>query len=554
MSRRYALGIDFGTESGRALLVDVETGEEVASHVLKYPHGVLTATLPDGTGLGPEWALQDPCDWLEILKVAIPMAMMEADAKPDQIIGIGVDFTSCTVLPVDANGQPLCLSPKFAERPHAWPKLWKHHAAQPQADKITAAIQESGSPILERYGGKMSSEWIFPKILQVLEEDSEAYDATARFIEGGDWIVEQLCGQEARSACMAGYKGMWDNEEGFPNPELLAALHPKLADIVGTKLSTDIRPLGTKAGELSESGAKLTNLRAGTAVAVAAIDAHAAVPGASVTEPGKMVMVMGTSTCHMLLSKERFSVPGMCGRVLDGILPGYYGYESGQAAVGDIFGWYVDQCLPVYLRVEADSELLSPHVLLEQRASELIPGQSGLLALDWWNGNRSVLVDAELSGLMLGLTLSTKPEEIYLALIEATAYGTRRIIQAFEEEGIPIHELYACGGLPQRNKLLMQVYADVTGLPIRVAQSPQASALGAAILGAVAAGKAGGGYDSPTAAAQSMARLLDVVFKPSAERQKIYEALYQEYLALHDYFGRGGNEVMKRLRGIKRGE
>lgn len=551
MAKRYALGIDFGTESGRALLVDVETGEEVATHVHSYPHGVLDTALPDGTPLEHDWALQDPNDWIEVLKVTVPQVMRAAGAAPEQVIGIGVDFTSCTVLPVKQDGTPLCNLSQFNNRPHAWPKLWKHHAAQPEADRITQAIRQRGETILERYGGKMSSEWIFPKIWQVLDEDEAVYDAADRFIEGGDWIVEQLCGQEARSSCMAGYKGMWDKEEGFPSPELLESLHPKLENIVGTKLSKTIHPLGSKAGGLTAKMAELMGLKTGTAVAVAIIDAHSAVPGSGVTEPGKMLMVMGTSTCHMLLSEKKMKVDGMCGCVRDGILPGFYGYEAGQSATGDIFAWFVENCVPYAVYEEAKNRGATVHQVLEERAARLAPGQSGLIALDWWNGNRSVLVDAELSGLMLGMSLTTRPEEMYLALIEATAFGTRKIIEAFAGNRIPITELFACGGLAERNKLLMRVYSNVTGLPIRIAQSPQTCALGAAILGTVAAGKANGGYDTPQEAAARMARLKDESYLPDTAAHQAYTALYREYTQLHDYFGRGANDVMKRLRKMR---
>ncbi len=551
MAKRYALGIDYGTESGRALLVDVETGEEVATQVLPYSHGVMDETLPDGTPLEHDWALQDPNDWIDVLKTTIPAVCKSAGVTPDRIVGIGVDFTSCTILPVDQNGAPLCNLPSFKNRPHAWAKLWKHHAAQPEADKITKAVHERGETILERYGGKMSSEWIFPKIWQVLDEDEEIFDAAVRFIEGGDWIVEQLCGREARSSCMAGYKGMWDKEEGFPSPDFLKSLHPKLENLVGTKLSPTIIPLGSKAGELTEAAARLTGLKPGTAVAVGIIDAHSAVPGSGVTTPGKMLMVMGTSTCHMLLSEKKVYVDGVAGCVMDGILPGYYGYEAGQAATGDIFAWFVENGVPHSLYEEAGQRGVGVHSVLEERASRLRPGQSGLIALDWWNGNRSILVDAELSGLLIGMTLSTRPEEIYLALIEATAFGTRKIIETFMDNGIPIQELYACGGLAERNKLLMQVYADITGLPIRIAASPQTCALGAAILGAVAAGKVQGGYDTPQEAAARMARFKDEIYRPSSERHQQYTALYTEYVKLHDYFGRGANNVMKRLREMR---
>ncbi len=554
MTKRYALGIDFGTESGRALLVDVETGDEVATQVQTFGNGVIDEALPDGTPLEHDWALQDPNDWIAILRKTVPAVLQEAGISPEQVIGIGVDFTSCTVLPVKQDGTPLCNLDSFKNRPHAWPKLWKHHAAAPEADQITQTILQHGDTILERYGGKMSSEWIFPKIWQVLDEDEAIFDAADRFIEGGDWIVEQLCGRETRSSCMAGYKGMWDKEEGFPSQELLTALHPKLAGIVGTKLSPAIQPLGDKAGELTARAAEMTGLKEGTSVAVAIIDAHAAVPGASITQPGKMLMVMGTSTCHMLLSEKKVNVPGMAGCVMDGILPGFYGYEAGQAATGDIFAWFMDNCVPYSVHKKAKKQVRTAHQVLESLASKLEPGQSGLVALDWWNGNRSILVDAELSGMMLGMTLSTKPEEMYLALIEATAFGTRRIIDAFGENGIPITALYACGGLAEKNRLLMQVYSDITGLEIRVAESAQTCALGAAILGAVAAGQANGGYDTPQAAAQKMARLKDEFFMPSAVRHKKYTALYNEYLQLHDYFGQGGNDAMKRLRQMRIGE
>lgn len=552
MSRKFALGIDFGTESGRALLVDVNTGEEAADCVHAYADGVIDEALPGGgPALEADWALQNPNNWIDVLKTAVPEAMRQAGAAPDDVIGIGVDFTSCTVLPVDASGAPLCNDEALKSKPHAWPKLWKHHAAQPEADKITKAIESRDDPILERYGGKMSSEWIFPKIWQVLDEDEAVYDAAARFIEGGDWVVEQLTGAEARSSCMAGYKGMWDSDGGFPSSDLLSSLHPKLGGIVGTKLSRDIKPLGQKAGGLTEAAAGWMGLNPGTPVGVAIIDAHAAVPGSSVTEAGKMVMVMGTSTCHMLLSQEKRMIPGLCGCVKDGILPGFYGYEAGQAAVGDIFAWYVEQCAPHSVYIEAEQRGVSVHELLSERAAQLKPGQNRLIALDWLNGNRSVLVDAELSGMIVGLTLGTKPEHIYRALIESTAFGTKRIITGFNEAGIPIKELYACGGLAKKNPLLMQIYADVTGLPFHIAESDQASALGAAILGAVAAGKAGGGYDNATEAAKKMARLEEAVYKPVKDATRTYAALYDEYLRLHDYFGRGESIVMKKLRQLK---
>jgi L-ribulokinase len=550
--KRYALGIDFGTESGRALLVDIDTGEEVATSVLPYAHGVLDEYLPDGkTKLDPDFALQDPADWLDVLRKTIPDVLNQAGAKAEQVVGIGVDFTSCTILPVDANGEPLSFHEKWRSRPHAWCKLWKHHAAQPEADKINELARKRGESFLARYGGKISSEWAIPKMWQVLNEDEEVFRAADRFIEGGDWIVFKLCGKEARSSCMAGYKGMWARDEGFPSPDFLKELDPRLENLIQEKFSTDIKPLGSKAGELTPEGAALCGLVPGIAVAVAIIDAHAAVPAATITEAGKMLMVMGTSTCHMLLSKEKAIVPGMAGVVEDGILPGFFGYEAGQAATGDIFAWFTDNAVPASYEKEAQQAGTNIHKILEERAAKLRPGQSGLIALDWWNGNRSILVNADLTGLLLGCTLTTKPEDIYRTLIEATAFGTRKIISAFIEQGIRIDELYACGGLPERNQLLMQIYSDVTGLEIKVAASAQPCALGAAMLGAVAAGKAGGGYDNAGEAAAKMAHVKDVVYRPSSDAHNIYRILYREYELLHDYFGRGQNEVMKKLKAMK---
>jgi len=551
-ARRYALGIDFGTESGRALLVDVDTGLEVATAVHPYADGVLDEYLPDGeTKLDPDTALQNPSDWLEVLKRTIPDVLKQAGAIPEQVIGIGVDFTSCTILPVDRDGTPLCFHDEWKSRPHAWVKLWKHHGAQPEADKINELAQKRGERFLARYGGKISSEWAIPKMWQVLDEDPAVFAATDRFIEGGDWVVYMLCGKEARSSCMAGYKGMWAREEGFPSNEFLKELDPRLENLVEEKFSTDIRPLGSKAGELTEEGAELCGLVPGIAVAVAIIDAHAAVPASTVTQAGKMVMVMGTSTCHMLLSEKNVIVPGMCGVVDEGILPGYFGYEAGQVATGDIFAWFTANCVPAAYEKEATDKGINIHGLLEERAAQLRPGESGLIALDWWNGNRSVLVDADLTGLLLGCTLTTKPEEIYRTLIEATAFGTHKIIQAFKENGIAIDELYACGGLPERNQLLTQIYSDITGLEIKVAASAQPSALGAAMLGAVAAGKEAGGYDTAGEAAAKMARVKDRVFRPDPDAHKIYQKLYKEYETLHDYFGRGANDVMRRLKAMR---
>lgn len=551
-SAKYAIGVDYGTQSGRAVLVRLSDGAEIADHVTPYPHGVIDEALPDsGVKLGHEWALQHPNDYLEVLKRSVPAVMRQSGVDPADVIGLGIDFTACTMLPIDEDGEPLCFAPEWKDNPHSWVKLWKHHAAQDEANKLNAIAEARGEKFLPRYGGKISSEWMIAKIWQTLDEAPEVFERADRFLEATDWVVSQMTGTVLRNSCTAGYKAIWHKRDGYPSRDFFAALDPRLADLAETKLRGDVVPLGTKAGELTPAMAAAMGLPAGIAVAVGNVDAHAAVPGVGVVTPGKLVMAMGTSICHMLLGDEEREVEGMCGVVEDGIIPGYLGYEAGQSAVGDIFEWYVEQGVPSYVQEAAKAEGVSVHEYLEKRAAAYRPGETGLLALDWWNGNRSVLVDTELSGVLLGMTLLTKPEEIYRTLLEATAFGTRKIVDAFHSSGVPVEELYACGGLPQKNRLLMQIYADVTNREIKIAASKQTPALGAAMFGAVAAGAAKGGYDSIVEAAERMARVREETFKPIPEHVAVYEKLYREYNALHDYFGRGDNDVMKRLKAIR---
>ena len=439
---------------------------------------------------------------------------------------------------------------KWKDHPHAWVKLWKHHAAEPYANQLRDIALKRQEKFILRYGGKISSEWLFPKIWQILEEAPEVYESADRFIEAGDWIILQLTGEEKRSACNAGYKAIWDKKEGYPSPDFLAALHPRLKNVVAKKLSKDIYPTGLKAGGLTSGMAKKTGLKEGTPVAIGIIDAHSAVPAATVTEPGKMVLIMGTSSCHMLLNKEQKLLPGIPGVVEDGILPGYFGYEAGQAAVGDIFDWFISNGIPSGYKQEAQEKGMNIYRLLEEKAGQLKPGESGLIALDWWSGNRSILNNANLSGLILGLTLRTKPEEIYRALLEATAFGTRIIVEVLVNSGLPIEEFYVCGGMPHKDMLLMQIYADITGREIKVATSRQASALGAAMFGSLAAGSKLGGYDSIEEAVARMTSVEKKTYFPIPKNVKIYNRLFDEYKQLHDYFGRGNNQVMERLRRI----
>jgi L-ribulokinase len=549
---KYAIGVDFGTESGRAVLVDVSDGHEIGTAVHKYANGVIDECLP-GTNirLDPDWALQDPNDYLEVFKQAIPAVIKQSGIPAEDVIGIGVDFTACTMLPTKKNGTPLCFLPEWRNNPHAWIKLWKHHAAQPEANRLNEIAREKGFTFLNRYGGKISSEWFFPKIWQILDEAPDVYAASDRFIEAADWVIWMLTGVETRNSCTAGYKAIWSKREGFPPNEFFKALDPRLEHVIDEKMTHHITPLGNKAGGLSQEAAGWTGLRPGIAVAVANVDAHVSVPASRIVAPESMVIIMGTSNCHMVLTKDEHIVPGMCGYVEDGIIPGYIGYEAGQSCVGDHFAWFVENCVPAAYQKEADDRKIDIHALLEEKAAKLRPGESGLVALDWWNGNRSVLVDVDLTGLLIGQTLATKPEEIYRALIEATAYGTRIIIDTFKANGVPVKEIVATGGLPDKNRLLMQIYSDVAGMEVKVAASKQTPALGSAMFGAVAAGKAAGGYDSIFDATQVMAHQRDEKYQPNAENHAIYNRLFAEYVTLHDYFGRGANDVMKRLKALK---
>lgn len=548
----YSLGIDFGSLSGRAMLVDVKTGEEIISGVLDYSHGVMDDTLPCGKKLGVDWALQHPQDYLDVLQQVVPKIMQESGIKPDEVIGIGIDFTGCTVLPVLEDGTPLCFLPEYEEEPHAYVKLWKHHAAQDKANKLNKIAYERNETWIDRYGGKISSEWLFPKIWQILEEAPEIYEKMDYFIEAADWVVWQLCNNQRRNICLTGYKAIWNEKEGYPSNDFFAALDPRLENVVDEKLTRDIYAMGECAGGLTKKMADVMGLKEGTAVAVANSDAHVNVPAVTISDKGKMLAIMGTSTCHVLLGEKEKNVPGICGCVENGSIPGFLAYEGGQSCVGDHFAWFVDNCVPQEYFEQARREGMSIHPYMQKLASGLAAGESGLIALDWWNGNRSILVDADLTGLLLGMTLQTKPEEIYRALVEATAFGTRTIIENFRNHGVEVNEYYAAGGIAEKSPFIMQLYADIIKLPIHIAGSPQCPALGSAIFGAVAAGEEKGGWGTISEAANAMGKLKDIQYTPMEANAKVYDQIYAEYTKLHDYFGRGENNVMKRMKEIKK--
>jgi L-ribulokinase len=541
----YVVGVDFGTLSGRAVVVRVRDGEELGSAVHEYPHGVIDRELP-GTGavLPPDWALQHPEDWREVLRTAVPAALAAAGVEAAAVIGIATDFTACTVLPTTADGTPLART-GLADRPHAWPKLWKHHAAQGQADRINALAHARGEKWISRYGGKISAEWQYAKALQVLEEDPGVYAATERWIEAADWIVWQLTGTESRNTCTAGYKGI--HQDGhYPDDDYLAALNPAFADFARTRLEHPLSPLGSRAGSLTAQAAAWTGLPEGIAVAAGNVDAHVAAPAAQAVENGRLLAIMGTSTCHVVNGATLADVPGICGVVDGGIVAGAYGYEAGQSAVGDIFAWWLSQGVPAEYHAEAAANGEDLHQLLTRRAAGRNVGAHGLVALDWMNGNRSTLVDHHLSGVIVGLTLATRPEDVYLALLESTAYGTRTIVDALEAGGVPVTEFIVTGGL-KKNALLMQIYADVLRRPVSLAESAQGPALGSAIHAAVAAGA----HADVRTASAAMGRVQRGAYLPDPARADAYDALFAEYRLLHDHFGTGPDKQLHRLRAIR---
>ena len=545
--RRVVVGIDFGTLSGRAVVVRVADGSELGSAVTPYAHAVMDRVLASsGAPLPPDWALQVPADYVDVLRDAVPRALAAAQVDPADVLAVATDFTACTVLPVLADGTPLCELPELVDRPHAYVKLWKHHAAQPQADRVNALAEQRGEPWLARYGGRLSSEWVLAKGLQLLEEDPEVYARAEHLVEAADWIVWQLCGTYVRNACTAGYKAALQDGE-YPSREYLGALHPGFADFVEDKVRQPIGALGDRAGGLTAQAAAWTGLPEGIAVAVGNVDAHVTAPAAQAVGPGQMVAIMGTSTCHVMSSDVLAEVPGMCGVVDGGIVPGLWGYEAGQSGVGDVFGWFVETSVPAAYVEAAAARDIGVHEHLTELAAAQQVGEHGLVALDWHSGNRSVLVDHELSGVVVGLTLSTRPEDVYRALIEATAFGTRTIVEAFERSGVPVRELVVAGGL-LRNDFLMQVYADVLRRPLSALRSEQGCALGSAIHAAVAAGA----YPDVHAASAVMGRLEQDVWTPDPEAADAYDELFAEYALLHDHFGRGGNDVMHRLRALRR--
>lgn len=542
----YTIGLDYGSASCRGVLADIRDGKVTAQAEMAYPHGILTESLPDGTPLTGSWCLQHPQDYLTVLHQIVPQLLENSGISPERVIGIGVDFTASTVIPLDDSFRPLCES--YPDRPHAWPKLWKHHGAARQAENLTALCRERYPVYLDRYGGKISPECLTAKVLQVFDEDRDVFDAAHSFVEAMDYITSLLCGEPVFSASAAMAKAFYDLKTGYPDSSFFEAIHPDLKNLPGEKLINRygtgriVRP-GEKAGELCPKLATELGLRPGTAVTAPQMDAYAAMPGIGIAKTGVMLMVVGTSTGIMLLNDTYRPVEGVTACLKDTYYHGLWGYGSGQASVGDAFGWFVQNCVPERYVQAAREKNISIHQYLTELASRLAPGESGLLALDWLGGNRSCLGNPNLSGLLLGLTLQTRPEEIYRALLEGTAFGARAILEAYRSAGVAVDEIWICGGIANKNDLMMQIYADVLGLPLHISCCTQAPALGAAIYAASAAG-VGDIFQTVEAMGDRHCR----IFEPYSKNQAIYNQLYGEYIRLHDYFGKRENPVMEHLR------
>lgn len=556
MGNKYTVGIDFGTLSARAVLVNVATGEVVCDSVYEYPHAVMDTYLCGELRLPPDFALQHPRDYIEAFANTVSDVIGRSGVAPADIIGVGIDFTCCTLLPIYADGSPLCFNEKFKNEPHAYVKLWKHHSAQPYADRFNKALAEQAPELLARYGGKTSPEWVFPKIMETLDKAPEVYSEAAYFVEAADFLTQMLTSRHTVGYAMASYKALY-TENGYPPSSLLASLDSRLENVVAEKLEAPVIPLCEAVGYVTEDSREKFGvapdapwLAVGTAVASPIPDAHCSAPVVGAVNSGDMFACFGTSSNYMLLSDSFGTIPGICGVVDGGMVPGYYAYEAGLCCFGDHFAWAAKNLCGAEYLSEAEEKGISPLALLSSKAERFAPGESGVMALNWWNGNRNILVDSSLSGLFIGMNLNTRPEALFRALVEANAFGTRVILENFENNGVKIKHLMAVGGITRKSPFVMQLLADVLGKEIQVSSYLHSAALGSSIYAAVAAGE----YGTLEEACKNMAAARDIVYLPNGEAKAVYDELYKEYLTLFDYFGRGGNNVMKRLREISRKE
>lgn len=543
MKEKYTIGMDFGTRSARASLVRISDGAEIGYSEYVYPHGVMDSILPCGKKLEINTSLQHPRDYIEAINHCLSSLVSARLVAVQDIIAIGIDFTASTAMPTDNELTPLCFLKEFEDDPHAYVKLWKHHSTQYCADIINENAIKYGENFIDRFGGKVSSEFYFPKLLQLALEAPDVFNSADYFIEAGDWIVWHLTGQLKRSASYTSYKAFWSEADGYPSVAFLDTLSPGFGEKALYLMRGEIAPVGTIIGNISKEISDLTGLTTATVVCTPIIDAHSALPSAKITRNDEMLMILGTSGCHILLSDKFTKINGILAVVPNAIIPGYYGYESGQSGLGDQFEWMIKNIIPQSLYTESKEKNIHILDLLSTKASKQKPGEHGLIALDWFNGNRCPLSDSELTGTILGFNLNTKIEDIYRALVESIAFGTRKIIENYENNNIPIKTLSASGSI-SKNDFIMQVYADVLGKKIQLSAAENASAHGSAIIAAATATN-----QSIYDCAQRMGKIKDKIFKPNFENKKIYDKLYEHYSNLFENFGK--SNIMKDLLKLK---
>lgn len=548
---KYVFGFDFGTLSCRGVAISLDDGSLAATEECHYQHGVISGTMKHKPiPLPNEWFLQDPEDWVESMSIVSQRLLKDSGIRPEDVVGIGTDFTSCTLLPIKKNGEPLCLDERFRDNPNAWPKLWKHHGAQSYAERIERYAKAHTTWLKEYFGNSVSSEWVFPKMMQVAEEAPEIYREADYFIEAVDYIVLLMTGNLARNSGVLGVNAFWIEGRGYPDREFCKAIHPLMENVAETKLAGDFVKAGDAIGYLTAEMSGKLGLTTKTVVAAGHSDGAVAGCGAGVTESGSMMLVMGTSTCHQMMYHDFRSFDGVCSIAADGMIPGLYGYESGQPATGDLFGWFAENFVPARYVERAAQEGKSLLTYLGELAEKIKPGESGLVALDWFNGNRSILSDYNLSGAVIGLTLHTKTEEVFRALVEANIFGSKRILDNYEENGVHISTLYAVGGIALKSPWIMQMCADIFNQEVIVPQFNNVPARGAAACAAVAVGKA---YGAPGCVdfEESSRRLIPkerLIYHPHDEMSKLYEQVYRYYRKLHDIFGMDDSF----MRGLKR--
>lgn len=545
----YIIGMEFSTLSAKAILVDAEQGEIRAISMCGYHDAIIDTVIPGTTQVLPEgYALQNPENYIRSMEILLGDVWRKANVRAEDIKAIGISITACTMVTLDAQMKPLCMHRHFRDNPHSWIKLWKHQGAKAESERINRIAALRGEAFIRNYGGSSTNEWMFAKIYETLNQAPEIYDAAYRFMEMGDYMVYLLTGNIVKSSCLAGYKAFWDKREGYPSKDYFSAVDLRLKNVIEEKIGNDpLRSMESCAGNLCAEWAKRTGLTQNVRVAVAGMDAHQSVPAAGIDSEGAMVMTIDSAICHMVVNREKHECPGICGAIEDGILTGYYGYEAGKMSAGDIFDWFVENLVPYTLVQRAIDENTSIYKLMDRMALEIPAGGTGLLTLNWWSGNRSIVFDRDLSGAILGMTLKTKPAEIYRALMEGFAYGARETIDTMRKSGIQIHSYYVTGIVAQRSPILLQILADVLGKEVWLTSTEHTSAMGAAIYASVASGC----HPDVAQAVAHMTRPPKRCFQPDAKNHRIYNQIYAYYLKLYDYFRTDPNLLMRNIKRIK---